>query len=279
MAIDKPILVTGGTGTLGRHLVRLLGEAGQPVRVLSRRARPDGTPEDVEWAVGDMSSGDGLREAVRGVGVIVNCASDTTRMGRADAAGVRHLLDAVRESGAESDGDGGHEPPHLVHVSIVGIDRVPFIYYKAKLEVERIIESAGLPWTILRATQFHDLVARAAQALAHSPVLPVPPGVRVQPVDAAEVAARLVTLTQRAPAGRAEDFGGPQIRDLAELFRAYLRATGKRRTLLPTPLPGLSVRRMRAGALLAPQGADGTITFEDYLAASAASAPQGSEEP
>ncbi len=89
---------------------------------------------------------------------------------------------------------------HLVYISVVGADRVPVVsgvdrtmfgYFASKRAAERIVEDSGLPWTTLRATQFHDLTLMVAKQLAKMPVIPVPAGVRLQPIDAGEVATRL----------------------------------------------------------------------------------------
>lgn len=262
------ILVTGGTGALGRDVVRLLLAAGSDVRVLSRRPRRDGDPAEVSWATGDLRTGEGLSEAVRDAAVIVHCASDPRRP-RGDLAAARNLIDAAKAAGR----------PHLVYISIVGVDRVSFGYYRIKLEVERQLSESGLPWTVLRATQFHDLICYLLQLAAKLPVLMIPAGVSFQPVDTRDVAARLSELALGDPAGRAADFGGPQVRPVADLARAWLTATGRRRPLLTVRVPGKVFRGYAAGGHLAPGHADGRITFEDFLrehvSRSARSAPYG----
>lgn len=250
----KTILVTGGTGTLGRAVVHRLTGTGHDVRVLSRRPAP-GDPAPYRWFTGDLSTGAGLDAAVSGVDAIVHCATEFPRFGR-DLRGTRNLIDAARRAGS----------PHLVYVSIVGVDRVPTRYYRVKLAAERLVEGSGLPWTILRATQFHDLVRYMLDLLSRPPVMPVPAGVRVQPVDVADVAARLADLVTAGPAGRAPDMGGPRIQTAGELARAYLRASGRRRPIVPFALPGRVSGGYRAGGHLAPGHADGRITFEEYLA-------------
>ena len=262
------ILVTGGTGTLGRRLVPRLLAAGSDVRVLSRRPRRDGDPAGVDWAVGDLRAGSGLADAVRGAAVVVHCASDFRRP-RCDLPAARNLIAAASADGS----------PHLVYVSIVGVDRVPTGYYQVKLEIERMVRDCGLPWTILRVTQFHDLLCYVFQLLAKLPVMLVPPGVSDQPVDAGDVAARLAGLAVGEPAGRAADFGGPRVQPMADLARAWLAAAGLRRRMLPVRLPGQAFRAAAAGGLLAPSHADGRIGFDEFLrehvSPGARSAPYG----
>lgn len=248
------ILVTGGTGTLGRQVVRQLVQDGRPVRVLSRRPEPAGRPEVVEWAVGDLGLGAGIEEAVAGVATIIHCASDFRRA-RKDVPGTRRFLDTARRAGVR----------HLVYISIVGVDRVPLGYYQVKLAEERLVEESGVPWTILRATQFHDLVRLLLATTARLPIMLVP-GLRVQPIDTPEVATRLAELADGPPAGRASDLGGPQVRTFRDLASAYLRATGQRRLVLPLRLPGSTFRGYRHGGHLTPAHAEGRRTFEEYLA-------------
>jgi uncharacterized protein YbjT (DUF2867 family) len=162
-------------------------------------------------------------------------------------------------------------PPHLVYISIVGSERVSFGYTRAKLECERAVAGSGLPWTMLRATQFYDLIYKGARALARLPVVPVPAGFVIQPVDSGEVAARLADLALGEPAGRVPDMGGPQVISFAGLLRAYLRARRRRRPVVPVWMPG--IRAVRVGALLvppeeaaAPGYAAGQRTWEEFLA-------------
>ena len=160
-------------------------------------------------------------------------------------------------------------------ISVVGADRIPvasaadramFGYFGFKLAAERVVAESGLPWTILRATQFHDLSLTVAAQMAKLPVIPVPAGVRFQPVDTDEVAARLVELALGAPAGLVPDMAGPRVSSMAGLLRAYLRARGKHRLLVPVRLPGQAARAVRAGANLAPARAVGHRTWEEFLA-------------
>ena len=244
-----PILVTGGTGTLGQHVVARLREAGCYIRVLSRHSHSG--RDGIQFLTGNLATGEGLQPAVDGVATIVHCASSP----KGDAGATRNLVRAAASSGA----------PHLVYISIVGVDGLAFGYYRSKLESERVVAGCGLPWTTLRATQFYDLILKGARPLARLPVIPVPAGFVVQPVDAGEVAARLAGLALGDPAGQVPDMGGPRVRSFADLIRAYLGASGRRRLVVPVRLP--ATRKIRAGALLpAPSAAAGHRTWEEFLA-------------
>jgi uncharacterized protein YbjT (DUF2867 family) len=256
---NHPILVTGGTGTLGRLVVGRLRDAGREVRVLSRQAR--GPEEGVEFVTGDLDTGDGVEAAVAGAGTIIHCAGSQ----KGDEVKARHLVEAASAAGTR----------HLVHISVVGVDRVPvasavdramFGYFASKRAAEEVVAGSGVPWTTLRATQFHDLMLTTASGMAKLPVIPVPSGLRFQPVDAGEVATRLVELALGAPAGLVPDIAGPRVYDMGDLVRAYLRANGKHRLLVPLRLPGKAARAFRGGANLSPDRAVGRLTWEDFLA-------------
>jgi uncharacterized protein YbjT (DUF2867 family) len=257
--MSAPILVTGGTGTLGRLVVPRLLEAGGKLRVLSRRSRQDA--DGVEFVTGDLSTDEGIEAAVTGTEIIVHCAGTS----KGDEDKTRRLARAASRAGAR----------HLVFISVVGADRVPitnaidramFGYFGAKLAAERVVTDSGLPWTTLRATQFYDSLPAVARQMAKMPVIPVPSGVRFQPVDTGEVATRLVELALGSPAGLVPDVAGPRIYEMAELLRGYLQARGKYRAMVPVRLPGAAARAIRAGANLAPDRAVGHRTWEEFLA-------------
>lgn len=258
------VLVTGGTGTLGRQVVERLRSAGKSVRVFSRRA---GQPEaGVTYAPGDLLAGEGIAGALEGVRTIIHCASAQ----KGDERLARNLVQAAAARG---------EAQHLVFISIVGVDNLSFGYLRAKAVAERMVETGGIPFTILRATQFYDLILKGAERLAKLPVVPVPAGFLVQPVDAGEVAARLVEIALGAPRGRASDMGGPAVLTFEQAICQYLAARETRRAVLPLPLPGL--RAIRDGGLLvsgteaARGGSMGRRTWQDFLLERVCSSPHG----
>ncbi|MBF6343159.1 SDR family oxidoreductase [Nocardia cyriacigeorgica] len=244
------ILLTGGTGTLGRQVTPLLRETGVPFRVLSRRA--PGTRDGIEYVTGDLSTNEGIDAAVSGAHTILHLAGDA----KTDADTTRTLMEAAARAGVS----------HVVYISVTAPDSLPVRYYRQKAAAERIVVQSGVPWTTLRAAQFHDLLFGVVRAMVKSPVVPAPGGLRAQPVETAEVAQRLVELTLGEPAGLVRDLVGPEVLELSELTRQYLRATGKRRLLLPIRLPGAMGRAYRAGDNLV-FGCDvGKRTWADFLA-------------
>lgn len=248
-----PILLTGGTGNLGRHVLPLLRAEGRPVRVLSRKPH-ESDDEGVSYVVGDLTQeGAGAKEAVAGVHTVVHLAGAS----KGDDVTTSRLLRAAVDAGTVE---------HVVLISVTGADQLPFPYMKGKLGAERAVAESGLPYTILRAAQFHDLLLTVARALTKLPVAPAPGAITARPVDVREVAARVAALALAEPAGRVPDIVGPTVYSVPELLRSYLKATGKRRLLVPLPLPPKVSRAYRAGASTGDEGAEvGTGTWEEFL--------------
>ncbi|HET6732532.1 SDR family oxidoreductase [Mycobacterium sp.] len=248
----REILVTGATGTLGKQVVGTATEAGHHVRATSRKSHVGYT--GVHWAQCDLLTGAGVDAAVDGIEVIVHCATQPT--GGKDVTAIENLVAAAQRAGVG----------HIVHVSIVGIDRIPLPYYQTKLRVERALEASGVGHTVLRATQFHDLIKTSFSIQRFSPVLWTLRGVRFQPIDTRDVAERLVALADGEPAGRVADIGGPTVHTHADLARMFLATRGSRRRVIEVPVPGRIVAGYRSGANLAPDNAVGTVGFDEYLA-------------
>lgn len=249
--MTSPILITGGTGTLGRQVVPLLRAAGRDVRVLSRHGREPG--DGVEYLAGDLFEGKGIAPALDGVETVLHLAGGP----KGDEVATRNLVEDASRAGVQ----------HLVYISVIGADGVPLGWFGSKLAAERAVADSGVPWTTLRAAQFHDLVLTMLQKMVKLPVIPVPGGLRFQPVDSGEVAARLVELTLAAPAGLVPDLPGPTVYGMADLMRGYLQATGRHRLMMPVRMPGKAGRAYREGANLSLDvAATGKRTWEDFLA-------------
>lgn len=242
------LAVAGGTGTVGVHVVEVARDRGHDVTVLSRAAGID------------LVSGSGLSDAMAGVDAVVDVASTQTVSARDStaffAAVTRNLLTAETEAGV------GH---HLA-LSIVGIDRAPHSYYAGKVEQESIVRGGTVPWTILRATQFHEFAGQIRARTSFGPMSIIPKMVS-QPVSAREVAERLIDLAEQSPAGRVADLGGPREERMADMVRRYARATGARGLVVEIPIPGAYGRAMRDGTLVTTTDSDhGRQTFDQWLA-------------
>jgi uncharacterized protein YbjT (DUF2867 family) len=257
-AARTPILVTGGTGTLGRQVVSRLRSAGHPVRILGRH--PAEVEPGAELVLADLANGHGVDRAMDGIGVVIHCAGSM----KGDDAKARTLVEAAKRAGVR----------HIVYISVVGadatpingpIDRAMFGYFGAKRAAEQVIAGSGIPWTTLRATQFHDLTFATLEQLARLPVMPVFGGMSFQPVDSAEVADRLVELALGDPAGLVPAIGGPRVYRMDALARSYLQATGRHKPIVAMPIFGSAARAQKAGVNLATDRAVGRGTWEEFL--------------
>ncbi|MCS7478456.1 SDR family oxidoreductase [Umezawaea endophytica] len=240
------VAVAGGTGLIGTMVVDRLAEAGHEPVVLSRSRGVD------------LTTGAGLAAALAGCAAVVD-ASNVTTMRRAVSvdffgAVARNLLAAGVDAGID----------HVVVLSIVGVDEVDLGYYFGKREQEKLVSGGPLPWTILRATQFHEFPDSLIEG-AVGPFVPVP-RMLSRPVAAAEVAAALVDLVLKPAGGYVQPIAGPEELWMADMTRRYVRARGERKVLVPIRLPGQAGKRMAAGGLL-PDGpyTRGVQTFAEFL--------------
>jgi uncharacterized protein YbjT (DUF2867 family) len=252
------IAVAGGTGTVGRHVVAAIRAGGNEPVVLTRSSGVD------------LVSGAGLDAALAGVQVVIDVAStQTLKDDRSRAffgAVTRSLLAAEIAAGVE----------HHIALSIVGVDEAPYGYYAGKVLQEQLIEEGPVPWTILRATQFHEFAQQIFGSVRLGPFVLIP-SMRSQPVAAREVAQRLVELALSRPSGRVSDLAGPRVERMADLARRYARAAGRRGRVLEVPLAGAYGRAMRDGTLLARPGSQlGVDTFDDWISSLSA---EGSSSP
>ncbi|MDQ3702338.1 MAG: NAD(P)H-binding protein [Chloroflexota bacterium] len=259
------VLVTGGTGDLGHVLLPKLAAAGHQVRSASRRPprapygpdSPDTSDRPgITWQRLDLTTGEGLDHALRGTEVVIHAASSPFHKLKAtDLDGSRRLLERARAAGVK----------HAIFVSIVGIERVPFVYYRTKVRVEQLFEQSGVPHSILRAAQFPTLFERVLRPLSRSPVLLLPLDFRFQPIDTDLVADRLVRAVAEGPRGRLPDLAGPEVLTVAEIARAWLSAQDLRRLVLPLPLFGQVAAAFRAGAVTNPAAATPGPTYHEWL--------------
>lgn len=246
------VAVVGGTGTLGSLVVADLLGRGERVAVLTRSGA--GVPAGAEHRRVDLTSGEGLDLALDGVSAVVDAANSQKGAKETLVEGTRRLAAAGVRAGVANQ----------VTISIVGIDRVPISYYKAKVAQEEALEASDVPWTILRATQFHQLLDSAFAAAARFGVRPTGTA-KVQPIDPTIVAARLAEAALVAPAGRLPDLGGPRVQTLTELSGAWAAARGKRLLPLRVPAWGKVGKGLAAGAICDERAATPGEDFEEWL--------------
>jgi uncharacterized protein YbjT (DUF2867 family) len=252
------VLVTGASGLLGSALVPKLVAGGHQVSATSRRSRSD---SGVAWLRADVGTGEGLADAVSGAQAVVHLASgisSSLRRGhlqRVDVEGTRKLGAAAKRSGVQ----------HLVYVSIVGVDRVPYGYYHVKLAAEQMVRDCGVPWTILRATQFFPFLDLLLSKVGRLPVIPGDPRLVSQPVDTREVADRIVERLGAGPMERIEEYGGPERLTFAEVARQWQAAQGKPERLLRLPIPGALAGAVRDEGLTTDAQPAGVVTWRQWL--------------
>src|SRR5207249_6340376 len=136
---------------------------------------------------------------------------------------------------------------HFLYVSIVGIDRIPYYYYKHKLAAESLVERSGVPYSIMRATQFHSLIDMLLRPRTRLPFVLLPLDFKFQPIDPGEVADYLLAWVKSGPAGRLPDIGGPDVRTPGALARSWSAVRGLRTPLVNLPLPAHTAQGFRPG--------------------------------
>lgn len=239
------IAVAGGTGVAGRATVEALRALGHEPVVLARSAGID------------LVSGEGLAEGLAGTDAVI----DTTNIATMSARTAVRFFEATARSltrAAERAGVG-----HIVALSIIGIDRVPYSYYKGKIRQEEVLRDSPVPVSILRAAQFHEF---PVQFLARSKGrFLVVPKMRTQPVAVREVGAALARIAAGSPAA-APELAGPREEVLADMIRQVVRVRGDRRRVIEVRLPGAAGKAMAAGGALPDEpGQRGTQTFAAWL--------------
>jgi uncharacterized protein YbjT (DUF2867 family) len=266
------ILVTGGTGHLGRAIVTRLVDQDQQVRVLARRP---GDEPGIEWVRGDLATGAGVSEAVAGVNTVIHAATNSPAAQRGgfrprdfvrsptdvDIDGTKALLAAADQAGVQ----------HFVHVSIVGLQHMAKInpYSRVKLAAEELVRESTVPWSIVRATGFYWLLDRMLAKMTRRPIVILPGDVRMQPVDSDEFAEFIVAAIADDRRGEREDFVGPEMLTMRELAEQYLATRGLRRRIWNAPLPRRVKRPLEEGST-SPHARHGTTTWADWLRRSAA---------
>lgn len=251
-----PVLVTGGTGTLGSAVVEELVRSQVPAVVLSREHHP--STEATTYVQGDLTTGAGLAEAVTDVQAVVHCATNPTDPTAVDVDGTARLLETLGEVNPQA---------HLVLVSIVGALANPLPYYRAKVRTESLVTAWPGPSTIVRATQLHQLVESLAR-LGVGPVGLGLRGLRFAPVDPVFVAGRLVDHALSEPQLEPVEIAGPETLTAREVSILTARVDGRRPPrVLPLPPVGAVMQAFARGSNLpGPSAERGGRTYAEWLA-------------
>ncbi len=242
------ILVTGGQGKLGQVLVPQLQAAGNVVRITSRHATGANAVQS------DLSTGEGLHQAVEGVEVVIHAASHPVKSKAVDIAGTQRLLEAAPHV------------RHFIYVSIVGVDKHPLPYFKIKYQTEQLIQQSGVPYTIVRATQFHYFIEMLLNMMMKLPVGVLPAHWQFQPIDLQDVSTFITHVASQKPTNGILNIGGPQVHRLEDLAQTWLAAQGRKKSYVQLPVPGGISAAYRAGLHTIPQEKYGKIGWMEWLA-------------
>lgn len=224
------ILITGGTGTLGKKVCELLDAQHIPYVVGTRRKS-----ENNHLVTMDLIQNTGISEAVVGKELIFHLATDLKK----DTEATQNLLKAL----------GGQSKVHLVYISIVGIEDIPFSYYRQKLASEKAIKQSGIPHTIVRATQFHEFAHGIIANLLKYRIGILPKKIVLQTIDVSLVAKELVSVSQKTPENKTYELGGAEILNFGQMADIWLKLTGKHRWIINIPIPGKLGKALRYGSL------------------------------
>lgn len=256
-------LIIGGSGVLGSTVVNELQKNQVSFQIGSRhQIKTDAYSRvnqgsNLPWTKVDLLTGQGLKEALAGVDTVFHLASGQGKIGSESVEVVitRNLLEVVKRS----------EVKHLIYSSIVGVDQIPYSYYQAKFAAEKMIQESKVPFTILRATQFHNFVDFVLSKLLSLPVGFVPKKLRIQPIQVEAVAQELYRLAQAGGQQTVLNLGGPQVYDAGALAKSWMQSQKVFKPIIPIPTLGAILNRIADGAATCPETATGTQTWEDYL--------------
>ncbi|KOS07398.1 hypothetical protein AM493_16125 [Flavobacterium akiainvivens] len=241
------ILITGGTGNLGKGLTQILNQKGLQYAVASR-SNNENAPNKV---VADLMANKGVAQAVKGRSIIFHLATDLKK----DTLLTQNLLQTI----------GSNKNVHLIYISIVGIDKTPFNYYQQKLASEELIKASGVPYTILRATQFHDFIDYIFTSLLKYRIGLLPKKVMAQPIAVDAVANALYEISLQPAESKTYEIGGLKAYTFNEMAKEWMRKTGKKKFIINLPLFGKLAKAFNGGALLTHTIDATSKSWQDYL--------------
>ncbi|MBT2531578.1 NAD(P)H-binding protein [Arthrobacter sp. ISL-48] len=246
--MTEPILVTGGTGTIGSRVVPLLRAAGSDVRVLTRHTRENA--QGIEHVYGDTVKGIGLEAALHGIRTVLHLAGGAS----GDDIAAHRLAEAARIARID----------HLLLISVVGADRMPIGYFRKKAAAEHAYADSGVPNTILRIAQLHDFVLPVARTMSRLRL--APRDLHFESIDVDAVAAHVQQLACGSPSGRVSDLAGPEVLDAITVTRMYNDAKRLSRGIHGFGMPGTAGTAYRAGHNLSAAPQRASITWSSFLA-------------
>ncbi|MBK7872519.1 MAG: NAD(P)H-binding protein [Saprospiraceae bacterium] len=259
----KKALITGGTGVLGSALAKELQIQNLDFLAISRSRDKinhyNSTTEvsDLPWQCADLMTGEGLEQALIDVDTVFHLASipKQTNEDHPELKLMENLLNAARKKDVQ----------HLIYISILGVDRVPMPYYRAKLEAEKILQKSGIPYTILRATQFHEFLEAIINLCLKLPIGLVPKKFKVQPISLEAVVQALIKISENEPQHKILNIGGSEVLNFGEAAKLWLEYHHKSKPVINIPIMGKLMKSIANGGLLCQEVAPDSITWETYL--------------
>ena len=246
------ILITGSTGMLGTALLNQFTSLNYDVKLTSRR-KPE-TTGHFEWVYSDLLTGDGLEEALKDVEVVIHAATSPLKNSRLiDVSGLERFLTKLEHI------------KHFIYPSIVGIEDIPLKYYKVKFEAEDLLKNSSIPYTIVRATPFHDFVDHLLLSKPLFKRYIIPGSIKFQSVYVGDFANHLIGLIEKGPQGRTDDFGGPEIMSLREMANLKINVNNEPNKIVSISLPGKLYKSLLNGKNTNNMRQIGRVTFEEYL--------------
>ena len=250
----KNILITGASGTLGKELCKVLSANNTPYIAISRNEMDIDPP--AKWMYADLNSGEGLNKLPSKIDTVIHLATNASNKNSAsDPELTNEMLKFSRTKNVS----------HFIYMSIVGIDKIPYPYYEQKLQSENYVISGNLPFTILRATQFHQLIDFFLSNSLKFPIALLPKKYKFQPIAPKSVAEKLYAISQAEPLNGIVNIGGPEILTFGELYKDWLKAKGRKALVINLPLPGKRSQAFVNGYNTCEEKDTEGTTWKEYL--------------
>ncbi|WP_335966698.1 NAD(P)H-binding protein [Galbibacter sp. PAP.153] len=256
MRTKPKILLTGGTGQLGRMLLKQIDYEDFHIDILTRNKIID-TIKNVGHLNADLTKVETLSPLRLGYDIIIHCASDPKNSESIDIQGTQNLLKSIK----------GDRTKNFIYISIVGVDKSTFPYYRNKLKTEKLIVNSGIPYTILRITQFHDFIYDRILSTTRSEdeLTTAPDGLKFQSIDLIDVCGEILGLLKIKATNSTIQIGGPEILKISDITKNYQEVIRPEKKISLIPPHNDFQKLFTTGINLCPNHKTGKITWRDFL--------------
>ena len=251
------LLLTGGTGQLGRTLLKGISTGPLRINVMTRNKGVDPSTADLSYITADLSNYGTLETLGTDYDIVVHCASDPRKSDSIDREGTRNLLKGLKDSSIK----------HFVYISILGVDKTTYPYYQNKLRAENLIIASGIPYTILRIAQFHNFVHDRIlnPVMDGNESFTIPTGLEFQSIDLIDVCEEIQESIKRGPTNSILKIGGPEVLTISEIVEIYENTIPINKKITMTTHLNDFQKLFTTGINLCPDHKRGKITWKDYL--------------